>query len=174
MSNKKLTRAEIYKIRYHIYRQAGYSAVEARKLRSRKLDIEDLRPINGKVPFKNKTFKKIVENVKNIKDFNDFSIKIDNFREYYNKKVVGDNNDTTYSPWGAITHDDRYKDRTANLVKELQDRHNLSVNQGYYMLYKMTTHGMSYRTAVSELLSSEEFEIYRQSKTLRPNRKRKL
>ena len=59
MSNKKLTRAEIYKIRYHIYRKAGYSATEARKLRSRKLDIEDLRLINGQVPYKNKTFKKI-------------------------------------------------------------------------------------------------------------------
>lgn len=170
----KLTRAEIYKIRYHIYRQAGYSAAEARKLRSRKLDIEDLRLKNGRVPIRSKTFKKIVENIKNIKDFNDLSIKIDNFRNFYIENVDGDNNDTTYSPWGAITHDDRYKDRTANLVKELQDRHGLSVNQGYYMLYKMVTHGMSYKTAVSELLSSEEFEMYKQSKTLRPNRKRKL
>src|SRR5690606_836645 len=168
MSNKKLTRAEIYKIRYHIYRKAGYSATEARKLRSRKLDIEDLRLINGQVPYESKTFKKLVNNL------TDFSRKIDDFRQFYIDNVDGDNNDTTYSPWGAITHDDRYKDRTAKLVKELQDRHNLTVNQGYYMLYMMTTHGMSYRTAVSELLSSEEFETYRKSKTLKPNRKRKL
>lgn len=168
MNNKKLTRAEIYKIRYHIYRQAGYSASEARKLRSRKLDIGDLRLINGQVPFENETFKKIVNNI------TDFGKKIDDFRQFFNDNVDGDNNDTTYSPWGAITHDDRYKDRTARLVKELQDRHNLSVNQGYYMLYMMTVCGMSYRTAVSELLSSEEFETYKQSKTLRPNRKRNL
>jgi len=168
MSNKKLTRAEIYKIRYHIYRQAGYSAAEARKLRSRKLDIGDLRLKNGHVPFESETFKRLVYNI------TDFSKKIDDFRQFYIDNVDGDNNDTTYTPWGAITHDDRYKDRTAKLVKELQDRHNLSVNQGYYMLYKMTTHGMSYKTAVSELLSSEEFETYKQSKTLRPNRKRNL
>lgn len=173
MSNKKLTRAEIYKIRYHIYRKAGYSASDARKLRSRKLDIEDLKLINGQVPYNHKTFKKIVKNIKNIKDFNDFSIKIDNFRNFYIENVDGDNNDTTYTPWGAITHDKRYKNRTARLVKELQNRHNLSVNQGYYMLYMMTVHNMSYQTAVSELLSSEEFEIYRQSKTLKP-RKRQL
>ena len=168
MSNKKLTRAEIYKIRYHIYRKAGYSATEARKLRSRKLDIEDLRLINGQVPYESKTFKKLVNNL------TDFSRKIDDFRQFYIDNVDGDNNDTTYSPWGAITHDDRYKDRTAKLVKELQDRHNLTVNQGYYMLYKMITHGMSYKTAVSELLSSQEFETYKQSKTLRPNRKRNI
>lgn len=168
MSNKKLTRAEIYKIRYHIYRQAGYSASEARKLRSRKLDIEDLRLIDGQVPFENETFKRLVYNV------TDFGKKIDDFRQFFIDNVDGDNNDTTYTPWGAITHDDRYKDKTAKLVKELQDRHNLSVNQGYYMLYKMVTHGMSYKTAVSELLSSEEFETYRQSKTLRPSRKRNL
>ena len=170
-SDKKLSKSEIYKIRYHVYRQAGYSAAEARKLRSRKMDIGDLQLKNGQVPYEHKTFKRLV---KNIKSFNDFSKKIDNFRDYYNRKVVGDNNDTTYTPWGAITHDKRYKDRTASLVKELQDKHNLTVNQGYYMLYMMTTHGMSYRTAVNELLSSEEFETYKQSKTLKTNRKRNI
>lgn len=174
MSNKKLTRSEIYKIRYHIYRQAGYSPTEASKLRGRKLDIEDLRLKNGQIPYKHKTFKRLVEMVKNIKDIDDFSEKINDFRRFYNENVVGDKNDTKYTSWGAITHDERYEDRTAKLVEELQKRHNLSVNQGYYMLYMMTTHGMSYKTAVSELLTSQEFEIYRQSKTLKPNRKRKL
>ena len=167
MSNKKLTQAEIYKLRYHIYRKAGYSAVEARKLRSRKLDVESLKLENGKVPFENKTFKNLVENV-------GFNNKIDDFRDYYNKKVVGDNNDTTYSPWGAITHDKRYKDKTARVVKKLQEKHNLTVNQGYYMLYMMITHDMSYQTAVNELISNEQFEMYRQSKTLKTNRKRKI
>lgn len=167
MSDKKLSKAEIYKIRYHIYRKAGYSPTEARKMRSRKLDLEDLRLESGKVPYHHKTFKKLVGYI-------DYGKKIDNFRDYYNSKVVGDNNDTTYSPWGAITHDKRYKDRTARIVKELQARHNLSNNQGYYMLYMMTTHGMSYSTAVSELLSSEKFETYKQTKTLKPNRKRKI
>jgi hypothetical protein len=166
-SDKKLTQAEIYKIRYHIYRKAGYSVAEARKLRSRKLDIEGLSLENGEVPFKSKTFNKLVENI-------DYSKKIDNFRDYYNKKVVGDNNDTIYSPWGAITHDKRYKDKTARVVKKLQERHNLSTNQGYYMLYMMTTHNMSYVTAVNELLSNEQFEMYRKSKSLKPNRKRKI
>jgi len=36
MNNKKLSKSEIYKIRYHVYRQAGYSAAEARKLRVEK------------------------------------------------------------------------------------------------------------------------------------------
>src|SRR5690606_4914159 len=155
VSDKKLSRAEIYKIRYHIYRQAGYSAVEARKMRSRKLDSEDLQLINGQIPYESKTFKRLVEYVS-------FNNKIENFRNFYYENVAGDNNDTIYSDWGAITHDKRYKNRTARLVKELQDRHNLSINQGYYMLYMMITHDMSYQTAVSELLSSEEFEIYRQ------------
>src|SRR5690554_4654693 len=62
-SDKKLTRAEIYKLRYHIYRKAGYSAVEARKMRSRKLDVEDLRLKNGKVPYESKTFQNIVNNI---------------------------------------------------------------------------------------------------------------
>ena len=167
VSDKKLTQAEIYKIRYHIYRKAGYSATEARKLRSRKLDIEGLKLENGEVPSKNKIFKKLVENI-------DYNKKIDNFRDYYYKNVDGDKNDTTYSPWGAITHDKRYKDKTARVVKKLQERHNLSINQGYYMLYMMTTHNMSYQTAVSELLSNEQFEMYRKSKSLKTNRKRKI
>ena len=165
--NKKLSQAEIYKIRYHIYRKAGYSAAEARKLRSRKLDIEGLSLENGEVPSKNKTFKKLVENI-------DYNKKIDNFRDYYYKNVDGDKNDTVYSSWGAITHDKRYKDKTARVVKKLQERHNLSINQGYYMLYMMTTHNMSYQTAVSELLSNEQFEMYRKSKSLKTNRKRKI
>ena len=57
MNNKKLSKSEIYKIRYHVYRQAGYSAAEARKLRSRKMDIEDLKLENGKVPYENELLK---------------------------------------------------------------------------------------------------------------------
>ena len=40
MSNK-LTRAEIYKIRYHIYRQAGYSALK-QELRCKKIGYRGL------------------------------------------------------------------------------------------------------------------------------------
>ena len=63
------------------------------------MDIGDLQLKNGQVPIEHKTFKRLV---KNIKDINIFSKKIDNFRDYYNRKVVGDNNDTTYTPWGRL------------------------------------------------------------------------
>ena len=62
--------------------------------------------------------------------------------------------------------------KTAKLVEELQKDIIFLLIRILYVVY-VTTH-MSYRTAVSELLSSEEFETYRKSKTLKPNRKRKL
>ena len=149
---KKRTKAETYKIRYQVLKDIGYSVSEARFFRSRKLlDVSmfQLNKKTGKV-VKGKVYKKIIDTYPNPKTM------ADNFVKYAWEVDM----DRTKSRWGMLTHDKRYRDKTAYTAKFLEKRHEISTDQSYYFLYIMTKYKMSYTDAQTELLSSRDFEEY--------------
>ena len=68
--------------------------------------------------------------------------------------------DTVLSQHGMLTHDERYKGRTAETVNMIKNDNNLSNDQAYYFLYFMLTNDLTYEEAKDELLSSKDFENY--------------
>lgn len=54
-----MNKKEIRKIKYHLYREAGYSSKDAQRLRDKQLDIGNLKLENGQVPKDSIEFKKI-------------------------------------------------------------------------------------------------------------------
>lgn len=54
-----MSKNEIRRIKYHLYRQAGYSSKDAQKLRDKQLNIGNLRLDNGQVPKDSIEFKNI-------------------------------------------------------------------------------------------------------------------
>lgn len=145
-----MTKAQKYRIRYQMYRELGYTPTEARQLRTRTLDVSP-------VQFNKKTGNIIKGKAyRNIRDSYPRANAVDKFR----RKAWEVEKDTVYSRWGMLTHDDRYKDNTAKIVKYLQNRHKISNDQAYYFLYYMTVNKVPYRHAQIELLSSRDFEMY--------------
>lgn len=142
-------------LKYRIYRDLGYSASEARKLRSKKIDVnlDNIEVENGKVKNRNNYYK-AVRSASIIK---------------YGEDVKDYQNDTVYSKWGMLTQDNRYRDDTARMAKYLQKNHKLSNDQSYYFLYTMLQNNLSYGEAKEQLLSNKEFEMYDKNKK---NRKR--
>jgi len=157
MSRNKPSRNEIYKIRYNLYREAGYSPSEARRLRGRALDIGNLRlDRDGSVPKDSEVFRDISKNLNVGKVSQDH-------KDYLYKQE----NDTVYSNWGMYTHDDRYKDDTMRVVKQIQDNLRISNDQASYFFYIMVQYNKSYDEVKRELLSSKEFEMYDANKLAR-------
>lgn len=90
------------------------------------------------------------------------SIKVS--REYlkYKNKMDRLPNDTVYTRWGMYTHDKRYKDYTASIVKMIMDDMNINSDQAYYMLYYMVSNNITdYERAKLDMYVDENFEIYR-------------
>ncbi|HSH51647.1 MAG TPA: hypothetical protein VK982_07975 [Bacteroidales bacterium] len=180
MSDKKRQqRNEIYKKRYKILRDLGLDAKTASKLRGRSLDVSGIR-INkksgklvknkaynevlvkasqkNKVPFDYVVFNLGTRNKKRtnaIKDFDNYRIETEKLR-----------NDTTFTRWGMLTHDPRYKDNTARYVKGIQRRYKITSQQAWYLAYITITQNRNNRSVSSyykELMSSgsELWEIYK-------------
>ena len=70
-------------------------------------------------------------------------------------------NDTVHSRWGMYTHDKRYKDYTASIVKMIMDDMKINDDQAYYMLYYMISNNIDYDRAKSDMMVDPNFEIYR-------------
>lgn len=172
---------EIYRKRYAVLRAVGYSPSEARRLRGRALDVKGIR-INrktNKVINRGKGFNKVVNefikkrpkvDVLKKDELTDIDIDIDDFEKDINivdnfkNEMYNVKNDTTYSRWGMLTQDKRYKDNTAKIVAFIKDDLNIRDNQAYYFLYIMLQGNLTYQETKDMLLTSEEFEMYRQSK----------
>ena len=85
-------------------------------------------------------------------------------KEYLKYKNYMDSkpNDTVYRRWGMYTHDKRYKDYTASIVKLIQDDMGINTDQAYYMLYYMVSNNITdYERAKREMYIDENFEMYR-------------
>ena len=84
------------------------------------------------------------------------------YKQYMDAKP----NDTVYRRWGMYTHDPRYKDYTASIVKMIMDDMRINENQAYYMLYYMVSNGLTdYERAKKDMAIDENFEIYRKKRS---------
>ena len=180
MSNKKRQqRNEVLKKRYKILRDLGLDAKTASKLRGRALDVSGIK-INkksgklvknnaynevlikasekNKIPFDYVVFNLGTRNKKRtnaIKDFDNYRIQTENLR-----------NDTTFTRWGMLTHDYRYKDNTTRYVKRIQRKYKITSKQAWYLAYITITQNKGNRSINSyykELMSSgsELWETYK-------------
>ena len=71
-------------------------------------------------------------------------------------------NDTVLTRWGMYTHDPRYKDYTAGIVKMIMDDMKINSDQAYYMLYYMVSNNIDdYERAKRDMLVDKNFEIYK-------------
>src|SRR5690606_1794691 len=71
-------------------------------------------------------------------------------------------NDTVHKRWGMYTHDARYKDYTASIVKMIMDDMKINIDQAYYMLYYMVSNDIDdYERAKRDMMVDPNFEIYR-------------
>ena len=140
-----MTRAERYKIRYQMYRDMGYSPTEARKLRTRSLDVNNIKiDKNGKV-IKANNYKKALYQKQT---------------EMYSQKIRNAENKSIYSNWGLFTQDNRYKDDTMRIVQSIKKREKINSKQAFYFLYFMQSNGLTYKQTREQLMSNKEFEMY--------------
>ena len=84
----------------------------------------------------------------------------------YKKKMDAIPNDTVLSRWGMYTHDERYREYTASMVKKIQEDMNINNDQAYYMLYYMVSNNISYEKAKEDMKVDEKFEIYRRRRKI--------
>ena len=88
-------------------------------------------------------------------------------KEYleYKNKMDKLPNDTVLTRWGMYTHDERYKDNTAKIVKMIMDDMHINSDQAYYMLYYMVSNNITdYERAKSDMYIDENFEMYARKK----------
>lgn len=80
----------------------------------------------------------------------------------YKNDMANKPNDTVLTRWGMYTHDDRYKDYTASIVKMIMDDMQINDDQAYYMLYYMVSNDIdNYERAKRDMMVDKNFEIYR-------------
>jgi len=83
------------------------------------------------------------------------------YKNYMSKKP----NDTVLTRWGMYTHDKRYKDYTASIVKLIKDDMQINDDQAYYMLYYMVSNNIDdYELAKRDMMVDEKFEIYKRKR----------
>ena len=71
-------------------------------------------------------------------------------------------NDTVLRRWGMYTHDKRYKDYTASIVKMIMDDMKINEDQAYYMLFYMVSNDLDdYDLAKDDMMVDEKFEYYK-------------
>ena len=74
-------------------------------------------------------------------------------------------NDTVLKRWGMYTHDPRYKDYTASIVKMIMDDMKINEDQAYYMLYYIVSNNIDdYERAKRDMMVDEKFEIYKRKR----------
>lgn len=146
-NNKK--RNEILRIRYQFYRSLGYSSYEARKLRNHKLDISNLNIVDNRIVI-DENFEKLKNEIV-ISNYRNETIKeVDKLINRFKLDDIS-NNDTTLTLWGRMTHDKRFKDDTARIVKRIQKDADLNNDQAYYFLWLMYTEGYTYQQVLDQI-----------------------
>ena len=85
----------------------------------------------------------------------------DKYVEYKNH-MAEKPNDTVLTRWGMYTHDERYKDYTASIVKMIKDDMQINDDQAHYMLYYMVSNDLDdYELAKRDMMVDKNFEIYK-------------
>ena len=84
--------------------------------------------------------------------------KISEYKNYMATKP----NDTVLTRWGMYTHDKRYKDYTASIVKMIKEDMQINDDQAHYMLYYMVSNDLDdYELAKRDMMVDEKFEFYK-------------
>ena len=117
------------------------------------------RTLNSPKMVKESTRIKILKVINEYKYRPRFKInsKILEYKNYMSTKP----NDTIYSRWGMYTHDERYKDYTASIVKMIMNDMKINEDQAYYMLYYMISNNIDYERAKRDMMVDPNFEIYK-------------
>ena len=105
---------------------------------------------------------KVKESTRNkvLKVINEVNV-AENYLDYKNYMATKPN-DTVLTRWGMYTHDPRYKDYTASVVKMIMDDMKINSDQAYYMLYYMVSNNIDdYERAKRDMLVDKNFEIYK-------------
>ena len=85
----------------------------------------------------------------------------ENYLDYKNSMAKLPN-DTVLTRWGMYTHDVRYKDYTASIVKMIKDDMKINDDQAYYMLFYMVSNDLDdYDLAKDDMMIDEKFEFYK-------------
>ena len=85
----------------------------------------------------------------------------ENYLDYKNSMAKLPN-DTVLTRWGMYTHDKRYKDYTARIVKMIMDDMQINEDQAYYMLFYMVSNDLDdYDLAKDDMMVDEKFEFYK-------------
>src|SRR5690554_1588999 len=93
------------------------------------------------------------------------SVNINNKILGYKNYMATKSNDTVLTRWGMYTHDERYRDYTASIVKMIMDDMQINEDQAYYMLYYMVSNNIDdYELAKRDMMVDEKFEIYRRKR----------
>ena len=117
------------------------------------------RPEMVKETTRNKVFKAIIE--LGYKPKVKVAKKILEYKNFMATKP----NDTVLTRWGMYTHDQRYKDYTASIVKMIKDDMKINDDQAYYMLYYMVSNNIDdYDRAKRDMMVDKNFEIYKTKK----------
>lgn len=149
MKKNNNNRNKILRIRYRFYRELGYSSYDARRLRNHKLDISNLNIKDNRI-VKDENFEKLKKEIV-ISNYRNETIKeVDKLINRF-KLDDASNNDTTLTPWGRMTHDNRFKDDTARIVKRIQKDADLNNDQAYYFLWLMYTEGYTYQQVLDQI-----------------------
>ena len=137
---------EVYKIRYQMYRDMGYTPSEARKMRSRRLDVAEVSfDSTGRVR-KDNTYMEIKRSHP------------EGFREFFNETK----NKSIHSKWGMFTSVGYGVDHnTQNAIEFIMLDLGCTSTQAYYFLHFMVNNNMTYEETKEELLTSENWEVYR-------------
>ena len=105
---------------------------------------------------------KVKESTRNkvLKVINEVNV-AENYLDYKNYMATKPN-DTVLTRWGMYTHDPRYKDYTASVVKMIMDDMKINSDQAYYMLYYMVSNNIDdYERAKRDMMVDKNFEIYK-------------
>lgn len=183
-TKKPLTRNEVRRIRYQIYRDAGYSVEEASRLRSRSLDVSTVRLTKtGSIDKRTRVYKSMVSERYTEKRFDKYKENIKytstDDKTFLNKDI----NDTTLSDWGYLTYHKedeiydskraKYRDDTARMVKYISKDMKVNNKQAQYMLYYMLSNDLTYFEAKEQMYVDPLFEIYRTTRSVKKYRKTK-
>jgi len=163
-----MSRNEVLKKRYQVYRRLGYDSNTSRALSQRSLDVSKLEisEKTGKLKANSNTKKYFETDMREWKQ----TQAINKYGGKYRldpeqpELFVQRKNDTNYTAFGTITHDKRYRGENGKIVSIIKHENNLSTNQAYYFLYTMLQSGMTYKQTQKQLLSNKEFEQYDRNK----------
>ena len=162
----KLTRNVEARIRYQLYRDAGYSIKDAQRLRYIRnpdnpeyLDIKSIKVDRTTKKVIKKTTYRNVRNVINVDD------RLSVLRDAKNDSVYTMHGFLTNKPTTGDTPDYKFmRNEYHDLVMSMKKYDNLNNDQAYFMAHFMLLNKVDYHTARRELLSNQDFQKYVQSK----------